>query len=123
MFHIGQNSDWHPGTNMSLLRISWPGGTEQLSLCLGGIWEYSLIRHPDGVPLGLASTLAVPLTHCQDLKKFMLSIVMNRAARQKRHERALSIVVNGEQNMGRFILASAEGEIVGIELPNNHYEV
>lgn len=120
---IGQNIDWHPGTTMSLLRISWPGGAEQLSLCLGGIWEYPLTRHPDGVPFGLTSTLTVSLSPGQDLKKVPLSIVMNRAARQKRLERALSVFVNGEQNMGGFVLASAEDEIVGIELANNSYEV
>ena len=120
---IGQNIDWHPDTNMSLLRISWPGGAEQLSLCLGGIWEYPLTRHPDEVPFGLASTLTVSLTPGQDLKKVPLSIVMNRAARQKRLERALSVFVNGEQNMGGFVLASAEDEIIGIELANNNYEV
>ncbi len=120
---IGQNIDWNPGTNMSLLRISWPGGTEQLSLCLGGIWEYPLTRHRNEVPFGLTSTLTVSLTPGQDLNKVPLSIVMNRAARQKRLERALSVFVNGEQNMGGFVLASAEDEIVGIELANNSYEV
>lgn len=120
---IGQNIDWHPGTNMSLLRISWPGGAEQLSLCLGGIWEYPLTQHSGGLPFGLASTLTVSLTPEQDLKKVPLSIVMNRVSRQKRLEKALSVFVTGEQNMGGFVLASSEGEIVGIELGSNRYEV
>ena len=120
---IGQNIDWHPGTKMSLLRISWPGGAEQLSLSLGGIWEYPLTRHPGGSPFGLASTLTVSMTPGQDLEKVPLSIVMNRAARQKRLEAALSVFVNGEQNMGGFVLASAEGEIAGVELADNRYEV
>ena len=120
---IGQNIDWHPDSNISLLRISWPNGVEQLSLCLGGIWEYPLTRPPDGSPFGLAATLAVSLTPGQDLKKVPLSIVMNRAGRQKRLERALSVFINGEQNMGGFVLASAEGEIIGVELADTHYEV
>ena len=120
---IGQNIDWHPDAKVSLLRISWPDGVEQLSLCLGGIWEYPLTRHPDGSPFGLAATLTVSMTPGQDLNKAPLSIVMNRAARQKRLEGALSVLVNGEQNMGGFVLASAEGEIVGVELADNGYEV
>ena len=120
---IGQNIDWQPGNGMSLLRITWPNGVEQLSLSLGGIWEYPLSSHPSSPPFGLASNLAVSMTETQNLEQVPISIVMSRASRQKRLERALSVFVNSQQNIAGFILANAEQEIVGIELAANTYEV
>ncbi len=120
---IGQNIDWHPGVAMSLLRISWPNGVEQLSLSLGGIWEYPLSYHSSSSAFGLASNLTVSMSDKQDLKKVPISIIMNKAARQKRLEAALSTLINAQQNMAGFILASAEGELVGIESAANEYEV
>ncbi len=120
---IGQNIDWHPEITMSLLRITWPNGVEHLSLSLGGIWEYPLSWHPSSSAFGLVSTLTVSMNETQDLNQVPISIIMNKASRQKRLEQSLSYIVNAQQNMLGFVLASAEGEIIGIESAANTYEV
>ena len=120
---IGQNIDWHEGIPMALLKITWPNGVRQLSLTLGSIWEYPLTIPDSGVPFGLASNLAVSMTADQETIRPPLSMVMQKAARQKRLEQALSVMINARQNMGGFILASAEGDLIGVEHAANQYEV
>jgi len=120
---IGQNIDWHPGLPLYVLRITWPSGVEQLSLSLGGIWEYPLSYHPSSSPFGMASNLTVSMAEPMDIKKVPVSIVMNKASRQKRLEAALSTYINAGQNLVSYVLASAEGEMVGIESAAGAYEV
>lgn len=120
---IGQNIDWHSGIPMAVLKITWPNGVKQLALSLGGIWEYPLIVPPSGVPFAMASNLTVSMTDKQEVTRPPVSIVMNKAARQKRLEQALSVMINAQQNMAGFILASAQNDMIGIEHAANQYEV
>lgn len=120
---IGQTIDWHDGIPMALLRISWPNGVEQLSLSMGGLWEYPLSAHPSSPPFGLASTLTVSMSDTQDIRQVPVSLVIQKASRQKRLEMALSTFINTRQNMASFVLANSEGEMAGVELAINQYEV
>ncbi len=120
---IGQNIDWHTGIPMALLKITWPTGVKQIALTLGSIWEYPLTLPDNGVPFGLASNLTVSMAETQDVVRPPLSLVMNKASRQKRLEQALGIMINTRQNMGGFILASAQGDLIGVEHGDNQYEV
>lgn len=120
---IGQNIDWHTGVPMALLKITWPNGVKQLALTLGSIWEYPLTMPENGVPFGLASNLTVSMAASQDANRPPLSIVMQKAARQQRLEQALSVMINARQNMGGFLLASAQGDMIGVEHAANQFEV
>lgn len=120
---LGQNIDWHPGTPMSLFRISWPNGVKQLSLSLGGIWEYSLSAHNSSSTFGMVSTLTTAKAAGMDVNKPPISMVMNKACRQKRLVKALAELINSEQSLASFILANGAGDMVGIELAANQFEV
>ena len=113
---LGQNIDWHPGLPMAMLHITWPTGVQQLSLSLGGIWEYSLSGHPDSTPYGVAATLTA--SHKTDFEKFAapISIVMNKASRQKRMEGALGTFMNAGQDLAAFLLANGDGDMLAVEL-------
>jgi len=112
---IGQNIDWHPGLPMKVLRITWPNGVKQLSLSLGGIWEYPLSWHPSSVPYGLAANLTVALAKNQKVNNVPVSILMNKASRQKRMELALGEFINVKKDLASFLLANGEGDMIGVE--------
>jgi len=112
---IGQNIDWHPGIPVKLFHIKWPNGVRQLSLSLGGIWEYSLSSHPDYSPFGITATATVAYKENQDINKPPLSMIMSKAGRQKRLDGALSIFINAKKDLASFLMASGEGDILGFE--------
>lgn len=120
---IAQNIDWHSGHKFALLKITWPTGVRQLALCMGGMWEYPLTIPENGVPFGIAANLTVSMIPDQNVITPPISVVMNKASRQKRLEQALNVMVNAKINMCGFILASAEGDLIGIEHAANTYEI
>ena len=120
---IGQNIDWHPDIPLNLLRITWPTGVKQLSVSLGGIWEYSLSSHPSSSPFGIAATATVAYTDNQNVDKVPLSIVMSKATRQKRMEGALSTCINAKKDLGSFLMASGEGDLLGFECVADDFEI
>ena len=120
---VGQNIDWHPGVPMSLFRISWPNGVKQLSLSLGGIWEYSISAHDSSAPFGFVSTLTGTRADSVDVRKPPINMVMSKASRQKRMVKALSEFINSQQSLASFILANGTGDIVGLEFACNQFEV
>jgi isopenicillin-N N-acyltransferase-like protein len=120
---VGQNIDWHPGIPVTMLKIAWPTGIKQLSLSLGGIWEYSLSSPASSSPFGIAATATVAYTDNQNINKVPLSIVMSKAARQKRMEAALSIFINAKKDLGSFLMASGEGDMLGIECVADDVEI
>lgn len=120
---IGQNIDWHPGIPMKMLKITWPNGVNQLSLSVGGIWEYTLSSFSDSVPYGVVNTSTVAMRDDQNLDKPPLSFVMNKASRQKRMEGALGVFVQAKKDLASFLLASAEGDMVGFECVADDVEV
>lgn len=120
---IGQNIDWHPGIPVKLFQITWPNGVRLLSLSLGGIWEYSLSSHPDYSPFGITATATVAYKENQDINKPPLSMVMSKAGRQKRLDAALSVFINAKKDLASFLMASGEGDMLGIECVAGDIEV
>lgn len=120
---IGQNIDWHPDLPMALLRISWPDGVHQLSLSMGGIWEYSLSSYSSASPYGVVATLtATPGEHPNSLN-VPISIVMSKASRQKNLEHSLSVFTSTKSNLASFLLANGDGDLKGVELGLSGYEI
>lgn len=119
---IGQNIDWHPGLPMALLRIEWPNGVKQLSLSMSGIWEYSLSSHAPASPYGVAATLTATPDEDPTNLTVPISIVMNKASRQKNLSEALSVFTEAKSNLASFLLANGSGEIAGIELGLRSFE-
>ncbi len=120
---IGQNIDWHPGIPMKMLKINWPNGVSQLSLSVGGIWEYSLTSHSSSSPFGIAANATVAYREGQNIDKTPLSIVMNKASRQKRMGEALSVFIEAKKDLGSFLMASAEGDMLGMECVADDVEI
>jgi len=113
---IGQNIDWHPDLPMALLRVWWPNGVKQLSLSMSGIWEYSLSSHSSASAYGVAATLTATPDEDPANLTAPISIVMNKASRQKSLSEALSVFTEAESNLASFLLANGNGKITGIEL-------
>lgn len=119
---IGQNIDWHPDLPVSVLKIEWPTGVKQLSLSLGGIFEYSLSAHPASSPYGIAATLTATPDKTPEIPKVPISIVMNKASRQNDIKKAVSVFSKANVNLACFLLANGEGDIHGIELGLESFE-
>lgn len=119
---IGQNIDWHPGLPIALLRIEWPNGVKQLSLSMSGIWEYSLSSHTSASPYGIAATLTATPDENPTEITVPISIIMNKATRQKSLNEALSVFSEARSNLASFLLADGNGKIKGIELGLRSFE-
>ena len=119
---LGQNIDWHPGLPAVLLKIIWPNGTRQLAVSLGGIWEYPLSSHPSARPFGVVSTLTATPDETPDSPVVPVSIIMNKAMRQKNLDQALSVFTGGNTNLASFLLADADGRMKGVELGLDSFE-
>ena len=113
---IGQNIDWHPELPLVLLRINWPNGVQQLSLTLGGVFEYSLSHHPSYEPYAGAATLTATSNSRPGQPTVPVSIVMQKAYRQANIDKALAEFAASELNIASFLLADGAGNISGIEL-------
>lgn len=113
---VGQNIDWHPGLPMALLRITWPNGVKQLSLSMAGIWEYTLSEHGTESPFTIMSTLTITADAKPEIPVVPINFIMNKASRQTRMERALSVFINAKSNMPSYLLANGDGDMIGIEL-------
>lgn len=120
---IGQNIDWHPELPMALLQIEWPTGVKQLSLSMGGIWEYSLSSHPAASPYGVVATLTGTPDTTPEIPKVPISIMMNKASRQNSLEDAIAVFTGDKVNIASFLLANGQGIIRGIELGLNSFEM
>lgn len=118
---IGQNIDWHPGLPIALLKIEWPDGVQQLSLSLGGIWEYTLSSHASSPPFGIVSTLTATPDQTPEVVKVPISMIMGRASRQKNIKDAFSVFSAAKVNLASYLLASGKGEIQGVELGLNSF--
>ncbi len=119
---LGQNIDWHPGLPVALFRVEWPNGVKQLSLSMSGIWEYSLSSHASASPYGVVSTLTATPDEDPTNLTVPISMVMNKASRQKSLNEALSVFTEAESNLASFLLADGSGEIKGIELGLRNFE-
>lgn len=119
---VGQNIDWHPDLPMALLTIEWPNGVKQLALSMAGIWEYSLSSHSSFSPYGVVATLTATPDEDPNTITTPISIVMNKASRQKNLKESLSVLTDAESNLASFLLADGNGEIKGVELGLRSFE-
>lgn len=115
---LGQNIDWFPGTPMDLLKITYADGSEQLSLVLWGIVEYTL--NSNGFGICANGTWAAE-------EKYLFNIpvgcYISKAMRQNTIEDAMGVLRTNARGIGYYHLASAGGEMVGIESIQDDYQV
>ncbi|MDF9409753.1 MAG: Acyl-coenzyme A:6-aminopenicillanic acid acyl-transferase [Pelotomaculum sp. PtaB.Bin013] len=107
---LGQNVDWVPGFPMDLLKIKYEDGLEQLVLSFGGVYEYTLNSAGFGISENL--NLGPSQEHVVDLP---CGLYLPKAMRQKSISDALGVLCQAARGIGYYHLASADGEIVGIE--------
>lgn len=107
---LGQNIDWFENYPVDLLKIKREDGMEQLALSLGGALEYVL--NSSGIGFNANLTLCSP-------QNFRLTVPLgcyiHKAMRQKTIGDALGVLCQAARGTGYYHLASAEGDIVGIE--------
>jgi isopenicillin-N N-acyltransferase like protein len=107
---LGQNIDWHPEAPVDLLRIKDAEGGERLSLCLAGNAYYHLSSCGFGNCANL--TLSPPRRRPGDLP---LGVYLPKAMRQPALQAALAILQESARGYGYYLLADADGRIVGLE--------
>jgi isopenicillin-N N-acyltransferase-like protein len=107
---LGQNIDWIAGFPMDLLKFEYKNGVKQLVLSLGGIVEYTLNSHGIGM---CANSIFNPV------EEYYIGIPVGcylpKAMRQQKIGDALGILCLAARGIGYYHLASAQGDIVGVE--------
>jgi isopenicillin-N N-acyltransferase-like protein len=115
---LGQNIDWYPHIPLDLLKVEYDNGVKLLSVSLGGMVEYSL--HSAG--FGLCANSLFTST-----EKFQLHLPIGcylpRVMRQESFDAAFSLLRQAARGIGYFHLASASGEIRGIESTFDDYTI
>ncbi len=115
---LGQNVDWLPGFPMDLLKIKHNDGLEQLVLAFGGVGDYILTS----AGLGICENLTLP-----PIKSYKMNIpyglYLHKAMRQRTIGDALSVLCQVARGIGYYHMASAEGDIVGIESVFDDYNI
>ena len=107
---LGQNIDWYPGFPIDLLKITHEDGLTQLTISLGGFAEYTL----NSAGLGIcANSTLTPADNFQ--LNIPVACYLPKAMRQKTIGERSKCIVSGCPGVGCYHLASAEGDIVGIE--------
>jgi isopenicillin-N N-acyltransferase-like protein len=114
---LGQNLDWVPGTPLDLVRVTRPDGITQLTLVLWGISEYTL----NSAGYGICENG----TWAAEPYRFPMPIgfYLPKAMRQPSLGQAMEILRENARGLGYYILASADGEIAGIESTQEEYEI
>jgi isopenicillin-N N-acyltransferase-like protein len=107
---LGQNIDWYPGFPVDLLKIKRNDGITQLTLSLGGFAEYTL----SSAGFGMCANSTMTPTDGFRLN-IPLACYLPKAMRQKNISDALGVLCQAARGVGYYHLASAEGDMVGIE--------
>lgn len=107
---LGQNIDWYPGFPVDLLKVTHEDGLTQLTISLGGFAECTLSSAGFGICAN--STLTPPENFHLNIP---LACYLPKAMRQKTIGDALGVLCQAARGVGYYHLASAEGDIVGIE--------
>ncbi|MTI84316.1 MAG: hypothetical protein FH756_10505 [Firmicutes bacterium] len=107
---LGQNIDWMAGFPMDLLKFEHKNGQKQLILSLGGIAEYTLSSAGFGI---CANSVFNPVEDYYI--GIPLGCYLPKAMRQKKIGDALGILCLAARGIGYYQLASADGDIAGIE--------
>lgn len=115
---LGQNIDWYPGFPVDLLRVTHADGTVQLTLSLGGFAEYTLSSAGFGM---CANSTMTPVEGFR--LNIPLACYLPKAMRQKNIGDALGVLCQAARGIGYFHLASAKGDIVGIESVFDDFEI
>jgi len=117
---IGQNYDLTYDTTVDLVRTIYPDGRRQLSLVFsgGGAGEVSLTSHGLGVVLNL---MISPMEEHE--LSLPCSCVIPKAMRQKNIGDALGVFCAGGRSILFYALASAQGDIIGIETKPGDYGI
>lgn len=117
---IGENYDLTYDITIDLVRTAFPDGTKQLSVVLagGGAGELSLTSHG----LGMVLNLMLPPMEAHNLG-LPCSCVIPKAMRQKRIGDALGVFCQAGGGILYYALASAQGDIIGIETSPDGYGI
>lgn len=108
---LGQNLDWFVGYPLDLLKIKYTDGLEQLALSFGGIVEVSL----NSYGIGMCANMTLPPM----IDNYQLTVPFGcyvpKAMRQKTIGYALGVLCQAARGIQYIHLASAQGDMVGIE--------
>lgn len=115
---LGQNVDWIPGFPRDLLKIKYADGLEQLVLAFGGVFEYTL----NSAGFGISENLNLGPSP-QYAFNLPCGLYLPKAMRQRTVRDALEVLCQAARGIGYYHLASAAGEIVGIESAFNDFHI
>ncbi|MFC7442517.1 C45 family autoproteolytic acyltransferase/hydolase [Laceyella putida] len=107
---LGQNIDWYPRYSMYLLKIHHRSGIRQLALSLGGIVEYTL----SSAGFGMCANSLFTETGTYRFN-IPLACYLPKVMRQFSFKDAVDLLQQMARGVGYYHLASASGEMVGIE--------
>lgn len=113
---LGQTIDWAPDTPLSLLKIHHSGGLVQLALTIGSFVEYTL----NSTGFGMCATATFGMDYSFNIP---LGCYLPKAMRQNTVGEAMEVLKGVARGLGYYHLASAEGEIMGIESVHNDFEI
>ncbi|UNC91329.1 C45 family autoproteolytic acyltransferase/hydolase [Candidatus Contubernalis alkaliaceticus] len=113
---LGQTIDWTPDTPLDLLRIRHADGLVQLSLVIGSFVEYTI----SSTGFGMCANATFGMDYSFNIP---LGCYLPKAMRQKNINEALEVLKEAARGLGYYHLASAEGEMVGIESVHNDFEI
>lgn len=115
---LGQNVDWIPGFPRDLLKIKYTDGLEQLVLAFGGVYEYTL----NSAGFGISENLNLGPVQKRG-SNLPCGLYLPKVMRQKSLSDALRILCQAARGIGYYHLASAAGEIVGIESISDDFHI
>jgi isopenicillin-N N-acyltransferase-like protein len=115
---LGQNIDWYPRYSMYLLKIYNPNGLRQLSISLGGMVEYSLSSAGFGI---CANSLFTATKRYQF--QIPLGCYLPKVMKQPTLREAMDLLQQVARGVAYYHLASASGEMVGIESVFDDFEI
>lgn len=115
---IGQNIDWTPDSPMNLLKKKHANGLEQLTLDFGGCNEWSL----SSAGYGEAKNMILSPPEVQS-RHVPTSFVSFKALRQKNIGDALGVFCEAARGVEYHVLASGEGDVIGIESTPDDFSV
>ncbi|HEX8704895.1 MAG TPA: C45 family peptidase [Myxococcaceae bacterium] len=107
---LGQNIDWGPDATVDLIRVRYPDGRTLLSLCLSCAPYYHLSSE------GLANCANLTLVAPQPCSSIVpLGIYLPKVLRQPGMSAAMSMLAGVARGFGAYLLADAEGRVLGLE--------
>lgn len=107
---LGQNVDWNPAATVDLIRVRYPDGRSLLSLCLSCAPYYHLSSE------GLANCANLTIVAPQPCRSIVpLGVYLPKAMRQPGLPAAMELLAGVARGFGAYLLADAEGRVLGLE--------